>query len=200
MPIMAKEKGGDFKLCPAGTHIGICNLIADLGLQKTFYGDKHKVYIRFEIPDERVEYTKDGKTISGPMSVGLTVSPSLSKKATLRSLLESWRGREFTKEELEGFDLFKVLGAPCQVVVIHQKADNGNTYANIKALVPLPKGMAKPTSEIGLLKYSPDEPSELEKLPEWIREKIAHQVSATPEDEPHTETPGGKFEDDDIPF
>jgi len=202
MGIIAKEKGGDFKLCPQGAHIAICDMVVDLGIQKGFYGPKHKVFLRFEVPGERVEYQKDGKTISGPMTVGLTASPSLSKKATLRALLESWRGREFTKEELEGFDLFNILGAACQVVIIHNKAENGNTYANIKSIIPLPKGTPKPAPENPLLKYSPDTPGDLGKLPDWLQKKIGEAVSETPEDEPVSGGGGGTddFDRDEIPF
>ncbi|MHA1379626.1 MAG: hypothetical protein ACTSRG_14730 [Candidatus Helarchaeota archaeon] len=44
---------------------------------------------------------------------------SLHAKATMRKFLESWRGKKFTKEELEGFDLQKILGKPCQLQIIH---------------------------------------------------------------------------------
>ena len=200
MGIIAKEKGGTFQLAPAGTHIAVCNIVADLGLQPTGYGPKHKVYFRFELPNERSDYEKDGQKVSGPMSTGSSFTVSLSKKATLRTFLESWRGKPFTKEELDGFDLLNVLGAPCQINIVHEPAENGNTYANIKAIMPLPKGMARPKAENPLLKYSPDDAGDFQKLPEWLQKKIKEQVSSTPEDTAQTSAASVPFEDDDIPF
>lgn len=199
MSIIAKEKGGDFKRCPPGTHIAVCNLVADLGLQQTGFGPKHKVYIRFELPHERTEYERDGQKLEGPMTIGANFTVSLSRKATLRGMLESWRGRQFNKEELEGFDLVNVLGAPCQVSVVHETGNNGDMYANIKAIVPLPKGMQRPKAENPLLKYSPDDEADYERLPDWIKEKIRSQLSSTPED---NRQPGADddFGDGPIPF
>ena len=143
MPLNVREKSGsDFKKVPEGTHIAVCNMVVDLGLQPSPYGPKHRIFFRWEIPDERTEWEKDGQTMEGPMTIGTTLSASLSKKATLRGFLESWRGKQFTKEELEGFDVFAVLGKSCQLQVIHEKADNGNVYANIKGCMSLPRDSA----------------------------------------------------------
>jgi len=197
---MAKARDGEkeFKLVPAGAHTAICNMVVDVGLQQTGFGAKHKVYFRFELPGERVEWEKDGEKHEGPMSIGNFYTVSLSQKANLRSFLESWRGKPFTKDELAGFDLFNVLGAPCILNVVHNKnEDTGKTYANIKAIMPLPKGVTRPKPENPILKYSPDSAGDLEKLPEWLRDKIAKQMSPTPDDEP---TPGtdAEFKDDDL--
>ena len=72
MAINASDSGGgkDFKKVPPGCHFAICNMVVDLGIQRTeFKGQaksQHKVYIRWEVPDERITYEKDGKTIEGP--------------------------------------------------------------------------------------------------------------------------------------
>lgn len=200
MAIMAKEKGGDFKLSSAGTHIAVCNMVIDLGLQPSGYGPKHKVFFRFELPDEMMEVERDGKRIQVPAAIGCNFTVSLSKKAVLRGFLESWRGKPFTAEELGGFDLMNVLGHACQVNIIHETADNGNTYANIKAVMPMPRGMEKPKAVNPLLKYSPDDAKDFDKLPEWLQKKIKEQISDTPEDRPSSNAPDGNFEDDDIPF
>jgi len=66
---------------------------------------------------------------------------SLHEKARLRKDLETWRGRKFTKDELDQFDLEKLLGANCQLQIVHQVADDGRTFGNVQAIVPLGKGM-----------------------------------------------------------
>lgn len=204
MALMARSKDDDktFKLVSPGAKTAICNLVADCGMQQSGFGLKHKVYIRFEVPSERVEWEKDGKKHEGPAHIGQQFTVSLSKKSVLRGFLESWRGRPFTKEELAGFDLFNIVGAPCILNIVHEKSeDGGKTYANIKAIMPLPSGSAKPTPENELLRYSPDAPGDLRKLPEWLQEKIAKAVSNTPEDEQAAPAAAGDSPlDDDIPF
>src|SRR5690606_8381199 len=86
--------GGDFKRAPAGSHVAVCNLVADCGLQPGFEGKpQRKIYVRFEIPSERVEYEKDGKQVEGPLTIGSFYTASMNEKATLRKHLEGWRGR-----------------------------------------------------------------------------------------------------------
>jgi hypothetical protein len=68
---------------------------------------------------------------------------SLHEKANLRRELETWRGKKFTAEEGEGFDLEKLLGANCQLQVIHNEKDDGTVYANVQAIVPAGRGLEK---------------------------------------------------------
>lgn len=204
LPVSESNGGGNYKKVPQGTHRAVCNLVADLGLQRTTWNNqesvKPQVYLRFETPDERVEYEKDGVKHEGPLSIGATYTASLSEKANLRHILESWRGKGFTPAELKGFDLFNVLGKPCLITVSHTEK-NGKVYANIVSVTGLPKGMEAPKAENGLLKYSADEPDSLKSLPEWLQKKIAEAVNMNPGPAP-IETIGQARPDfdDDIPF
>lgn len=199
MPLIAKDNGGkDFKKVPQGVHAAVCNLICDCGVQPGGkFKPRHQVYLRWEIPSERIEWAdKEGRTHEGPMSIGRFYTLSLSEKATLRRDLENWRGKAFTKEELAGFDLFKILGTACQIMVAHNTA-NGETYANITGIMGLKKGDARPTAESKLIRFSPSEPSMFDDLPQWLREKVENAQSA-PED---TAAPADKEDfNDDIPF
>lgn len=200
MPLVVKDNGGkDFKKVPQGTHVAVCNLVADCGVQPGGrYKPQHKVYVRWEVPGERVEYEKDGQTIEGPLSIGKFYTASLSEKATLRKELENWRGRSFTPQELAGFDVFNILGAPCQIVVTHTKGADGKDYANVTSVIGLPKGMPKPSAENKLIKFSPDEPAQFNDLPKWLQEKCQGSVGAEVAGQPqHSDEP--EF-DDDIPF
>ena len=67
MGLLAKEKLSDFKLLEPGTHLAICNAVIGVGLQQTIFGSKEKVYIRWEVPAERVQYEKDGEQVNLPM-------------------------------------------------------------------------------------------------------------------------------------
>ncbi len=161
-----EPEGGNFVLVPQGTHLAACFMVADIGQQETSYGIKHKLVIGWELPEELMDIEGEKK----PMIIYNTYTASLSEKANLRRDLESWRGKSFTSEELKGFDVFNVAGAPCMLSIVHNVVGD-KTYANIASVSALPKGMTggKVTR---LLKYSPEDPEQLTELPEWIQKKI----------------------------
>lgn len=192
MPIFISESGGggnfEKKVLEAGAYAGVCDMVVDLGVQASpggLYAPKRSVLLRFQIPSERVEITKDGETKDLPAVISRTLGLSLNEKSTLRQLLQSWRGRAFTPEELKKFDLVNVLGKPAFVNVTHSvKGDR--TYANLTSLMPLPKGMPAPVLEGEALWYSIDEPdpSVFDKLPAWVQDKIANRVIDQPAAKP----------------
>lgn len=210
MAITASDTGGkDFKKVPPGCHFAICNMVVDLGIQEvTFKGDtkqQHKVYLRWEVPDERVTWTdKEGNEKEGPCSIGATYTLSLSEKSKLRPLLENWRGKLFTAQELRGFDITTIAGKCCQVMVQHETGADGKTYAKVNGVMGTSKDQKERAktakSEVGVLVFSLDEPDPEthEKLPNWIKEKLADRVAA-PTLKAATATPAADF-DDDIPF
>ncbi len=192
MALIARETGGtDFKKLESGTHMAVCNMIVDLGMQESPYGIKRQLWMRWETPHER---TDDGK----PMVIGTFYTLSLSEKANLRHDLEAWRGRAFSPEELTGFDVFKVLGHACQITVMH-KDSNGKIKAVVTGVTAIPKGIAKPTAENELISFSLDEPDEsvYQSLPDWLKAKINRAPIAVHDQGP---APTGPDFDDDIPF
>jgi hypothetical protein len=190
---------GDFKRAPAGSHIAVCNLVADCGLQpgsQAFPSPKRKIYLRFEIPGERVEYEKDGKQVEGPLTIGSFYTASMNEKATLRKHLEGWRGKKFSDEEAAAFDVAAIAGKPCMLSVIESES-GGKTYSNIAGIGALPKSVPAPAAENPLLVYLDGDSKTYEKLPKWLQEKIDSQLkpSKPGANESHTGDP-----DEDIPF
>lgn len=126
--------GGDFELTPEGIYIARCFRIIDLGTQTTeFNGEsrsRQKIVISWELLDPETKM-KDGR----PFSISKRYTASLHEKAQLRKDLQAWRGKRFTDEELEGFDLKNVLGAYCQLQVVHEEGKNGATYDNVDAIM-----------------------------------------------------------------
>lgn len=112
------------------------------------------------------------------MNIGRFYTASLAEKAVLRRDLENWRGRPFSREELAGFDLFRILGTACQLIVTHT-AQGAETYANVTGVMGFPRDMPKPKSEYRLVKYSPEEPAQFDELPRWLREKVASSLTAS---------------------
>lgn len=193
MALIAKDTGsGDFERAPQGTHLAICYMVADIGLQAGQYGAKHKVVIGWELPHEKMS---DGR----PFACSQFYTLSLSSKAVLRRDLESWRSRPFTEQELEGFDMKNILGKPCQVTIVHE-VKGEKTYENVIAVTAVAKGMQIPERVNDLIYYemeAPD-PRAFEKLPEWIRKKIMAAVQ--PSTGPDERNPPPADFDDDIPF
>lgn len=197
----AKESGGDFKQCPAGTHVARFIKLIDLGTQHGEYQGKptirEQVIVQWEVPGEVVE-TADGPQ---PMIVSKFYTNSLGEKANLRADLEMWRGKQFTPEELGGFDLMKILGAPCLVTVIH----NDDGKARVKGVMALPKGTTCPTAHNAPSSFwiDPWDDNAFMSLPEGFRKIVAQSdefkaMAGTPETTAATSK--SDEPEDDIPF
>lgn len=176
MAIIASE-GQKFTPAPAGVHQAVCVDVVDLGIVDTTYKGEakrqHKVKIVWQI-DELMD---NGK----PFLVQNRYTLSLGEKAALRADLESWRGRQFTADELKAFDVEKVIGINCQLNIVHE-TKNGNTYANVKAVMPIGKGMQPMVASKDYIRAK-DRPAEQEPPP------------------PQDEFEGGAHvEEDQIPF
>jgi len=170
MSIIAKDGGKEFAKIPlpeAGTTQAVCCGVWDLGNQKTKYqnedgSDKyqHKIVIAWEISERINEPSSEynGK----PYMMTKTYTLSLGEKANLRRDLESWRGKPFTAEDVkQGFDLEKLYGVNCFIGIKHETSvKNGNTYANVTAILPLPKG----TEKIQPVRGKDEKP------PKWVSE------------------------------
>jgi hypothetical protein len=137
-----KEEGGkDFTPAPVGNHLGRCIKLIDLGTQFGEYQGQptssRKVAISFELPNELMA---EGEFAGKPFIVTKIYTASLSEKANLRKDLVNWRGREFTPEELSGFESKNILGKPCMVNVTH--TDKGK--AKVSGVSALPRGFECP--------------------------------------------------------
>lgn len=205
MLIARATQTSTFKPVPPGSHLARCYRIIDLGTQKTTFNGESKfikkVMFQFEVHSE----DDDGplKTDKGePMSISKNYTLSLSDKAVLRADLEAWRGREFTREELQGFELKNVLGAWCLITVTRATGNDGREYTNITGVSPVPKAMKQslptPFNQVGIFYIDDPDMEMFETLSERIRQKITE----TPEWKSRkTPQPSSNFDDDaTIPF
>lgn len=159
MPIYAKASASNYNPAPAGTHAAVCVDVVDLGVLEVNFGGKAKKQHKINIVWQIDELREDDK----PYQVRKRYTLSLHEKSGLRKDLESWRGRPFTSAELEGFDVETVLSAPCMLNVIHNVKD-GSTYANVTAVMKLPKGMHAPTAR-DYIRVCERPSAELESIP-----------------------------------
>jgi hypothetical protein len=210
MGLIAKETGGSkYPPVPQDLHHAICYAVYDLGTHPFEYQGRakiaHKLVIIFELPEIRIDIERDGESKNLPRAISKQYTLSLHEKSKLRKDLQGWRGKVFTPEELEGFDIGKLLGVNCLIQVLHNTKD-GKTYANISSIMPLPKGFEKRTAEnpIKFFSFEEDGKEIPEGTPEWIEKLIKESQEwkgestgaseHTPEDNPPPP------DDDDIPF
>lgn len=158
----------------AGSYLARCVQLIDLGDQMNEIAGKlqRQVMLLFEIPTERIEINGEDK----PRTISATYTLSLNDKAKLRGVLESWRGKQFTEEELAAFDLRKILNATCMLTVVEKVSKtSGNKYSSIAAISRPFKGAIVKPAETPILAFDLDEPGcleVLETLPEWMRERV----------------------------
>jgi hypothetical protein len=197
----------DFELPPSGTHKAVCYRVIDLGTQEGSYmgqpKKQHKILVSWELPDEVMS---DGR----PFYIGQRYTWSMSEKAALRADLESWRGVPFTEKDFgaDGFDIKNILGKGCLLTIV-QETKNGKTYANIKSISKLMKGMeiSAPKNEIVYLWLHPDrwQPEVFHKLSQGIQGTIMkspeYQAIANGHDDHHAPvSDANELPADSIPF
>jgi hypothetical protein len=186
------SEGGNFTPAPAGLHSGICVMVVDLGHQSTPFGIKPKVLIGWELPEVLMD---DGK----PYVITRQFGATLSKQGALRPIIDAWRGRGLTAEEARSFDLSKLVGKPCKLLIQHVNTDDGKTYANVQAAIK-PEVNQPTVAQSELLFYDHDQPNLVvkPKLPAWIQKLIDGAVEVV-KPEPVKPPPAQDF-DDDITF
>ena len=175
-----------FSTAPEGTFPAVCVDIVDLGMVENKFDPEAADRLMCRIVWQIDEQDDNGK----PYMVRADYTASLHEKAKLRKVLESWRGRAFTPQELFGFDLETVVGSGCLLNVVHATGSRGGTFANVGAVMKLAKGMTAPAPK-GYTRVK-DRAPEAPKPPQQRPERIAH------EQEPPAYAHG--ITDDDVPF
>ena len=174
MGLVAKETGSARTPAPAGTHIASCFGLIDCGTQDEEYEGKkkkaHKIWVWWELCEEK---TDDGK----PVTIGRFYTNSLSERAAMRKDLEGWRGRQFTDEELKGFQLGNIVGKPCMVTIIHTPKQGGGTRDKISTVTAVPKGLRPNPPQSQIVTLDLDDGSfnrpVYDALPNFLKEMIA---------------------------
>lgn len=212
LTVKAGSESG-FVPVPAGMHLARCYRIVDLGTQRSEYkGEiKHlpKVMLQFEVHGEDDQGNPLVTAKGEPMTISKNYTASLSEKATLRVDLKNWRGRDFTPEELKGFELKNVLGIFAMISVTKAPGKDGKEYTNIGAVMPVPANIKKaglPAGHNPTAIFSIDDPDM--ELFETFSDGLKNKIKSSPE---WQEREGGVQEgipsmgginklDDDIPF
>lgn len=142
MAIIAKGSSeSKYPLIPAGSYSAVCVDVVDEGEKESNFDGKkkmqHKVSVWWQLDEERPDKAER-------YVIRKWYTLSLNEKSSLTKDLVAWRGKPFTAEELDGFDLEKLIGVPALVTVVHKPAADGSTtYANVAGVASPPKGMPK---------------------------------------------------------
>ena len=171
--------GGDFQQAPAGTHFARCVRIIDIGTQFGEYQGKpnaaRKIVVGWELPNERMT---EGEYAGKPFVVTKWYTASIGEKANLRKDLVNWRGRDFTEEELKGFDVKNILTATCLLSL----TPNDKGKVRVTGVMKPPAGTAAPAQVNPVLYFSLERDefsqatfdglsefwqTEIKKSPEW---------------------------------
>lgn len=206
MSIIAKKK--DRFLVPAGSYVGRCISMIHIGhVMENYMGDlkeNDKLQITWELPTKLHVFHEDKGEQPCVISQELTLS--MHEKSNLRRLLAGWRGRDFTQDEANNFDISKLIGKPCMLSIIHKATKTGNMYPTIQSIITLPKGMecppqVNPSFEFS---YNPFDEDKFNSLPEWLQAKASESKEykkATGQVEINQETKGEyRTENDPLPF
>lgn len=206
MAITAK-KGESFEkeLISAGNYVARCCRMVEIGtVEEEFLGVKkqmHKVRIGWELPTElKVFNPEKGEQ---PSVIDKEYTLSLADKANLRKDLQSWRGKAFTGEEAESFDITKLLGVPCMLNIIHVqgKKDPTKTYQAIGSVSPMPKGLICPPqmTETFVFDFDNFDETKFNSLPDFLKEQIEktpeykESISKTVESSPFADSEDNPF-------
>ena len=182
MSIIAKE-GNKKMLVPCGLKQAVCYDVWDIGNQKGEYlgvpNVTHKIIIAWEIEDTQTSGDYAGKRYT----ISKFYSLSLGRKANLRHDLTSWRGKEFTDEELKGFEVENIIGVNCLLNI--GTSDKGNN--KILGISPITKTMQKMT------------PENKRSIPDWVKKFINDSVKDNSLDTIE-QTEEVSVDDGEIPF
>jgi len=164
---------------------------------------KHQVLISWELPLEPLIDVGEGNM--KPQSISKFYTLSLHEKSTLGIDLTSWRGKPFTDEEKQGFDISKLLGVPCMLSVVDK-----NNKSKVSGVMGLPKGMACPDAINKPVLYEMDkhlqgDSSVFDSLSEGLQKLVKKAIEFNPsaDNSEYPEARSAPVEDDfedDIPF
>ena len=133
----ARYTKSKFTPCPEGVWPAVCCDVQDLGEVDTAFGRKFRVRLVFQVAD--VDPNTDER-----YTATTTLTNSMNKSASLRKLVESWRGKSMTEREAQDFDLERLLGANALIQVVHS-TKNDKTTAFVDNVLPPMKGTPKLT-------------------------------------------------------
>lgn len=139
--IPKSQSGSQYAPHPEGQYAAVCVDVIDLGERvESFPGSPTKVARKVALVFASGELNEATGTLH---TVSAEYTASTHEKASLRQMLESWRGRAYKDGDLaDGLPLHKLAGNAALITVEHHVGKTGRVYAKLRAVTPVPKQMA----------------------------------------------------------
>lgn len=172
MSMIVKSEGNtSIERLEDGVYTAVSSMLVDLGKQvsEKYKTSSRRCIIVWQILNEFIEV--NGEQLPRVMSKEYTMS--LQEKSNLRKDLQAWRGKQFTQEELDGFDLNQIINRGCQLQILNTE-NNGKTYTNIVSIMSLPKGTEiNPIEKTLIFDMENKETwNRYLELPKWMQDRI----------------------------
>lgn len=189
---IATNSGKSFDPHPEGQFTALCVDCINLGEKVEEYaGQPKKLAAKVALVFRTTETRDDGEHYD----ISKEFTLSTNEKGNLRKFLTSWRGRSFTDEEAQRFEVSSVVGVPALVTIEHKKSRNDRRYANLVSVTRLPKGLEPPvTGEYARADYWG------ERKAEYAKEAAAFRTDTSAPSQPIDLPESLDNDDDDLPF
>jgi hypothetical protein len=174
-----------YEKCSTGLQQAVCVFVNDIGTQVSEYNGKRKELPKIIISWELKETMKEGDFAGKRFMIHKYYTKSLFDKANLTKDLENWRGKKFSQEELNGFDLDNLIGANCYLNIITTDKDK----RQVSAVLPLPKEIEK---------LIPEQTAMSEGMQKWINGEREKSLEMQP-DRAHVDTSDNSLPQEEPP-
>jgi len=205
MAILATTTATQRELIPAGNYLARCYQMIEIGtVREIILGEEKvskKVRIGWELPTEKRVFNEEKG--EQPFVISKEFTLSMHEKSSLRGMLKSWRGKDFTEDEAKAFDITNLIGKPCMINIIHKpsKKDPSRHYEEISGITPVPKGIEVPEqiNQTFCLSYDGFDQDIFESLPDLIKDKMKGSVEYAAMKQPNARDLNN-VHNDDLPF
>lgn len=195
----ATNSSGNFKATPLpkpATVFCRCYSVIDLGtvpvpafVKGGQILEQRKIWISWELPTLKAVFNEERGP--QPFVVSEELTASTNEKANLRILINRWRNKDFTQQEIDGFDPATMIGKVgfLSFVVKPKGKYKGQTITNptnencnlkLNGIMPVPEGIERPKAVNEYFNWDWDEVAEkgfdkdkFEKIPKFLQVKMA---------------------------
>jgi len=124
----------------AGTYSVVCAGVIDIGTQNNIWEGieklQNQIVLLFEFPSETIEV----QGVHMPRMLSMKMTKSMHEMSKMRKTFAAWRGRDFTPQEMQDFELSKLLNVCATAIVKQEVKKSGKTVASISSLGKAVKG------------------------------------------------------------
>jgi len=144
VPIKATRKRVEYAIPPEGVYIAVLADVTEPVEQPDKFnpGETKETVTLHWLLEEFNPKTDRPFEMQYKCTLSMFAGKGGSGGSNLYKLVKSMTGTALTQEEADDFDLESLLGASCQLSVVHVTMDDGRTFGNVGGVFPLKAGMS----------------------------------------------------------